>query len=104
MKDPAKTTNCFEIVKATNKSATSIQDLFHKIWLASYLRPQFIVFDNRNGGEFKAEFKRMCENYGIKAKPTNYKSKQSIHKQKQSLSKNTQFIVFDKGVSWQIQT
>jgi hypothetical protein len=66
MIDPA--TGWFEIVKATNKSATSIQDLFHNTWFASYLRPQFIVFGN--GGEFKREFTQMCDNYGIKAKPT----------------------------------
>jgi hypothetical protein len=68
MIDPA--TGWFEIVEATNKSATSIQDLFYNTWLACYPRPQFIVFDN--GGEFKREFKQMCmqDNYGIKAKPT----------------------------------
>jgi hypothetical protein len=44
MIDPA--TGWFEIVKATNKSATSIQDLFHNTWLARYPRPQFIVYDN----------------------------------------------------------
>ena len=66
MIDPA--TGWFEIVKATNKSAASVQDLFHNIWLARYPRPQFIVFDN--GGEFKREFKQMCNNYGIIAKPT----------------------------------
>jgi hypothetical protein len=60
-------TGWFEIVKATNKSATSIQDLFHNTWLALYPRPQFIVFDNGNMGEFKREFKKMCDNYGIKA-------------------------------------
>jgi hypothetical protein len=34
--DPAINTGCFEIVEATNKSATSvsIQDLFHNTWLA----------------------------------------------------------------------
>jgi transposase InsO family protein len=70
MIDPA--TGWFEIVKATNKSATSIQDLFHTTWLTRYPRPQFIVFDNESMGEFKREFKQMCEmkNYGIKAKPT----------------------------------
>ena len=56
------------MVQATNKSASSIQDFFHNTWLARYPRPQFIVFDN--GGEFKREFKQMCNNYGIKAKPT----------------------------------
>jgi hypothetical protein len=47
MIDPA--TGWFEIIEATNKSATSIQDLFHNMfhntWLARYPRPQFIVFD-----------------------------------------------------------
>jgi hypothetical protein len=67
MIDPA---NCwFEIFNATNKSATSIQDI-HNTWLVQYPRPQFIVFDNSSMGEFKSEFKQMCDNYGIKAKPT----------------------------------
>jgi hypothetical protein len=66
MIDPA--TGWFEIVEATNKSTTSIQDLFHNTWLARYPRPQFIVFDN--GGEFKREFKQMCDNHGIKDKLT----------------------------------
>jgi hypothetical protein len=35
MIDPTISTGWFEIVKATNKSATSIQDLFHNTWLAS---------------------------------------------------------------------
>jgi hypothetical protein len=62
-------TGWFEIVVATNKSATSIQDLCHNTWLAPYPRPQFIVFIN--WGEFKLEFKQMIlqDNYGIKAKP-----------------------------------
>jgi hypothetical protein len=67
---PAVNTGWFEIVEATNKSATSIQDLFPNSWLACYTRPQFIVFDNGNRGEFKRQFKQMCDNYGIKAKPT----------------------------------
>jgi hypothetical protein len=41
MIDPV--TGCFEIVEATNKSVTSIQNLFHNTWLARYLQPQFIV-------------------------------------------------------------
>jgi hypothetical protein len=47
MIDPAINTGWFEIVEATNKSATSIQDLFHSTWLARYPRLHFIVFDNR---------------------------------------------------------
>jgi hypothetical protein len=73
MIDP--TTGWFEIVKATNKSATSIQDLFHNTWLARYPRPQFIVFDN--GDKFKREFKQMYDKYGNKAKPTTSHNQQS---------------------------
>jgi hypothetical protein len=44
MIDPA--TGWFEIIEPTNKSATSIQDLFHNMfhntWLARYPRPQFM--------------------------------------------------------------
>jgi hypothetical protein len=61
---------CFEIVEDTNKSATSIQDLFHNTWLVRYPQPQFIVFENGIVGEFKREFKQMCDNYSIKAKTT----------------------------------
>jgi hypothetical protein len=78
MIDPA--TGWFEIVEATIKSATSIQDLFHNTWLARYPRPQFIVFDN--GIEFKREFKQMCvqENHVIKAKPTTSHNSQPTSK------------------------
>jgi hypothetical protein len=65
-KERKKPTAWFEIFQADSKLATSIQDLFHNTWLASYQCPQFIVFDN--GGKFKREFKQMCDNYGIKAK------------------------------------
>jgi hypothetical protein len=60
MIDPVINTGWFEIVEATNKSATSIQDLCHNTCLARYPRPQFIVFDNGRMGEFKREFKQMC--------------------------------------------
>jgi hypothetical protein len=61
-------TGWFEII-ATNKTETSIQGLFHNTWLARYPQPQFIVFDNWNGRKLKSEFKQICDNYGIKAKP-----------------------------------
>jgi hypothetical protein len=51
-------TGWFEIVKARSKSATSIQDLFHNIWLACFPRPQFIVYDDATIGEFKRGFKK----------------------------------------------
>jgi hypothetical protein len=63
-------TGWFDIVEAINKSATSIQVLFHNTWLAAYLRTQFIFLDDESIGEFKCEFKQMCYNHGIKTKPT----------------------------------
>jgi hypothetical protein len=55
MIDPSINTGWYEIVEATNKSATSIQDLLHNIWLVRYPRTQFIVFDI--AGKFETEFK-----------------------------------------------
>jgi hypothetical protein len=51
-------TGWFEIIKATNKSATSRQDLFHNTWLARYPWPQFIFFDNGSTVKFKHKFKK----------------------------------------------
>jgi hypothetical protein len=48
MIDPAINTGWFEIVEATNKSATSIKDLFHNTWLARYPRPQLGGLENSN--------------------------------------------------------
>jgi hypothetical protein len=53
MIDPAINTGWFEIVEATSKSATPIQDLFHNTWLARYPQPQFIVFDNGKYGQIQ---------------------------------------------------
>jgi transposase InsO family protein len=107
-----------EIVEATNKSATSIQDLFHSTWLARYPRPQFIVLDN--GGKFKHEFKQMCDNYGIKAKPTTSHNPQAnaiieqVHKvvnnmirsfdflEKENLKEDHQFDYFLESIVWAI--
>jgi hypothetical protein len=38
--------------------------------LANYPQPQFILFENGNAGGCKLDFKQMCDNYDIKAKPT----------------------------------
>jgi hypothetical protein len=58
MIDPS--TGWFEIVEATNKSATFIQDLFHNIWLAHYLQPQFIVFENGIQGHIQTGVQTNC--------------------------------------------
>ena len=61
-------TGWFEIVQAANKMATSMQDLFHNIFVAFYPCPQFIV--SENGREIKRESKQICDNYDIKSKLT----------------------------------
>jgi hypothetical protein len=78
--DPA--TGQFEIVKDTNKSGSSIQDLLHNIWLARYPQPQLIVFDNGSPDKFKREFKKMCmqDNYGINSTPNTTYNHQSTRK------------------------
>jgi Integrase core domain/Integrase zinc binding domain len=117
MIDPA--TGWFEIVQANSKTATSIQDLFQNTWLARYPRPQFIVFDN--GGEFKREFKQMCENYGIKAKPTTSHNPQAnaiierVHKvvnnmlrsfdlEQENLEEDNPFEYFLQSTAWAIRS
>jgi hypothetical protein len=59
-----------------------------KSWLPHYPRPQFIVFENR--GEFKIEFKQICDNYGIKAKRSTSHNHQSTSKCSHLASKKTQ--------------
>jgi transposase InsO family protein len=117
MIDPA--TGWLKIVKATNKSATSIQDLFHNIWSARYPRPQFIVFDN--GGEFKREFKQMCDSYGIRAKRTASHNPRAnaiieqVHKvvnnmlrsfdlEKENLEEDNLFDYFLRSTAWAIRS
>ena len=45
------------------------------MWIARYPRPSEIGFDG--GGEFKAEFRELCDNMGIKRKPSNAWNPQS---------------------------
>jgi hypothetical protein len=117
MIDPA--TGWLEIVQAYFKTATSIQDLFHNTWLAHYLRPQYIVFDN--AGKFKREFKQMCENYGIETKPTTSHNPQAnaiiegVHKvvnnmlrsfelMKENLEEDNPFEYFLQSTAWAIRS
>jgi hypothetical protein len=74
-------TGWFEIVEATYKSATSIQDLFYNTWLARYPQPQFLLsLKIEYRGESKCEFNQRCDNYGIQAKPTTRHNHQSTSK------------------------
>jgi transposase InsO family protein len=43
-------------------------DAFHNNWLCRYPRPIQVTFDN--GSEFKSVFKEMCDDLGIKGRPT----------------------------------
>ena len=44
------------------------QQLLDSVWLAQYPRPKDIGFDG--GSEFKAEFIDLCENMGLKKRPS----------------------------------
>jgi hypothetical protein len=117
MIDPAA--EWFEIVEANNKLAASIQDLFHNNWLAQYPCHQFIVFDN--GGKFKCEFKQMCNNYGIIARPTTNHNPQAnsiieqVHKvvnemlrsfdlEKENSEEDNPFDYFLQSTAWAIKS
>jgi hypothetical protein len=71
--DPA--TGWFEMIEIPDKTAESVMEAFNYIWLCQYPRPQMVRFDN--GGEFKAEFKQTCRNFGLKGKPTSSWNPQS---------------------------
>jgi hypothetical protein len=43
-------------------------DAFHNNWLCRYPRPIQVTFDNSS--EFKTVFKEMCDNLGIRCRPT----------------------------------
>ena len=74
MIDP--TTGWFEIATLRDgKTAVEAQRLLDSVWLARYPRPREIGFDG--GGEFKAEFRELCDNMGLKRKPSNAWNPQS---------------------------
>ena len=56
-------------------TAYRCQEILDNVWLARYPRPKEIGFDN--GSEFKAEFVDLCNNMGIKKKPSNAWNPQS---------------------------
>ena len=66
MIDPV--TNWFEIARIESKSSAEAQRIFDSMWLACYPRSQEVGFDN--GSEFKYLFKELCQNMGIKEKPS----------------------------------
>jgi transposase InsO family protein len=73
MIDPV--TGWFEVISIPDKNAHTVMEAFNNTWLTRYPRPQYIGYDN--GSEFKAQFKQMCENYGMKEKPSSSYNPQS---------------------------
>ena len=49
-------------------TAYRCQQILDSVWLSCYPRPKEIGFDN--GTEFKAEFKELCANMGLKQRPS----------------------------------
>jgi hypothetical protein len=96
MIDQAINTGWFEISGATNKSSTSIQDLFHNTWLAHYPRPQLFVFENGRMGKFKSEFKQICDNDGIKAINPNQHQVTTYHLQTNAIIERVHKVVDGK--------
>jgi len=67
MVDPV--TGWFELARLKDSpNAAETQRLMDSVWLARYPRPKEIGFDG--GSEFKAEFQELCENMGLKRKPS----------------------------------
>jgi hypothetical protein len=56
------------VADIADKNASAVMEAFNNMWLTRYPRPQYIGYDNRS--EFKAQLKQMCDNYGMKEKPS----------------------------------
>ena len=59
----------------TDVTSARISQLFNNNWLCRYPRPTYVIYDN--GSEFKLHFKSLCEQYGLKRKPTSKKNPQA---------------------------
>lgn len=73
MTDPA--TGWFEVKDVRSQTAENCMLAFGDNWLSCYPRPQYIGYDN--GSEYKQVFKDMCDNYGLKEKPSTAYNPQS---------------------------
>jgi hypothetical protein len=66
MIDPV--TGWLEVIAIPDKNAHTVMEAFNNTWLTRYPQPQYKRYDN--GAKFKALFKQMCNNYGMKEKPS----------------------------------
>jgi hypothetical protein len=73
MIDPV--TGWFEVIAIPDKNEHAVMDAFNNTWLTRYPQPQYIGYDNSS--KFKAQFKQMCDNYGMKEKPSSNYNPQS---------------------------
>ena len=74
MVDPV--TGWFELSQLKGKPDVFVcMKRFDSTWLACYPRPREIGFDN--GGEFMAEFSELCDNMGLKQRPSSSWNPQS---------------------------
>ena len=68
-----KASNWPEIAPTLSKESKVIAELFDKVWLCRYPRPNRIIHDN--GNEFTGfEFQEMCASYGVTIVPTSVKN------------------------------
>ena len=65
----------FEIAVINEPTSEEAQRVLDSTWLARYPRPAEIGFDN--GSEFKYLFKQLCDNMGLKKKPSTEYNPQS---------------------------
>jgi nitric oxide synthase oxygenase domain/subunit len=59
-------TGWFKVIAIPDQKAHTVMEAFNNTRLIRYPQPQYIGYDN--GSEFKAQFKQMCNNYGMKEK------------------------------------
>jgi hypothetical protein len=68
MIDQATSTGWIKIVEDIQPNQKHPSRICDYNWLVRFPLPQFIVFNNSNVGKFKRGYKRMYDNYGLKAK------------------------------------
>jgi len=75
MIDPASSWFEIAFVPEEDFNSARISQLFNQHWLSRYPRCSRVRYDN--GSEFKLHFKQLCEDFGLKRKPTSRKNPQA---------------------------
>ncbi len=73
MIDPV--TGWFKVIAIPDKNVHTVMEAFNNASVTRYPQAQYIGYDN--GSEFKAQFKQICDNYGMKEKPSSSYNQQS---------------------------